>query len=108
MESGHQRLATSAFFVARDRCTTRAPALGVRRNLRNLRSATARDHESRGSHIAGSERTEAVGIGTEVFGGLAVIALGVLALFGVSPLTLLPVAALVLGVALLLGGPAQP
>ncbi|MBA3397311.1 MAG: hypothetical protein H0T89_32090 [Deltaproteobacteria bacterium] len=59
-------------------------------------------------HIAGSERTEAVGIGTEVFGGLAGIALGVLALFGVSPLTLLPVAALVLGVALLLGGPAQP
>lgn len=59
-------------------------------------------------HIAGSERTEAVGIGTEVFGGLAGIALGVLALFGVSPLTLLPAAGLVLGVALLLGGPAQP
>lgn len=59
-------------------------------------------------HIAGTERAEAVGIGTEVLGGLAGIVLGVLALFGVEPLTLLPIAALVLGGSLLLGGPAQP
>ena len=59
-------------------------------------------------HIEGSERTEAVGIGTEVFGGLAAITLGGLALFGVAPLVLLPVAAAVLGLALLFGGPAQP
>jgi len=59
-------------------------------------------------HIAGSEKTEAVGIGTEVFGGLAGIVLGVLALFGVAPTFLLPAAALVIGAAMLLGGPAQP
>jgi hypothetical protein len=59
-------------------------------------------------HIAGSERTEAVGIGTEVFGGLAALALGVLALLHVMPLVLIPIASIVLGTALLLGGPAQP
>lgn len=59
-------------------------------------------------HIEGSERTEAVGIGTEVFGGLAAITLGGLALFGVAPAVVLPVAAAVLGAALMFGGPAQP
>lgn len=54
------------------------------------------------------ERKEAVGIGTEVVAGVAGFALGVLALFGVVPLVLLPVAAIVSGAALLLGGPAQP
>lgn len=58
--------------------------------------------------IPGRERTEAVGIGTEVFGGLAGLVLGVLALLDLMPLVLLPVAAIVLGVALLLGGPTQP
>ena len=59
-------------------------------------------------HIPSTERSEAVGIGTEVLGGFAGIALGVLALLGVASLTLLPVAAIVVGGALLLGGPAQP
>lgn len=59
-------------------------------------------------HIPGSERKEAIGIGTEVLGGFAGIALGVLALLKVVPLVLLPVAALVLGAALMFGGPAQP
>jgi len=36
-------------------------------------------------HIASTERKEALGIGTEVIGGFAGIALGVLALFGVFP-----------------------
>lgn len=58
--------------------------------------------------IEGRVRTEAVGIGTEVFGGLAGLALGVLAFFGVLPHVLMPIAAIVLGVALLLGGPTQP
>ena len=59
-------------------------------------------------HIAASERKEAVGIGTEVLGGFAGIALGVLALLAVVPLVLLPVGAIVLGAALLFGGPSQP
>lgn len=59
-------------------------------------------------HIVGSERTEKLGISTEMFGGLAAIVIGVLALVYVNPLTLLPVGSLVVGVALLLGGPAQP
>lgn len=60
------------------------------------------------THIVGSERTDAMGIGTEIFGGLAAIVLGVLALMQVMPTVLLPIAAVALGVALLLGGPTQP
>jgi len=48
------------------------------------------------------------GIGTEVFGGVVGIVLGILVLAGVSPVVLLPVAAIVFGGALLLGGAAQP
>jgi len=59
-------------------------------------------------HIAGSETSEAVGISTEVFGGLAGLTLGVLALVEVQPHQLLPAAAIVLGASMLLGGPAQP
>jgi hypothetical protein len=60
------------------------------------------------AHISKTKRKEAVGIGTEVAGGAAVIVLGGLAAVGVNPFTLLPAALLVLGAALLLGGPAQP
>ena len=60
-----------------------------------------------GAH-ARADRTEALGIGTEVLGGFAGIALGVLALLGVAPLVLLPAAMIVVGAALLFGGPAQP
>jgi hypothetical protein len=60
------------------------------------------------AHISATERTEALGIGTEVLGGFAGIALGALALLGVVPLVLLPVSAIVVGAALLFGGPAQP
>ncbi len=59
-------------------------------------------------HIPTTERTEAVGIGTEVLGGFAGISLGVMSLLGVVPLILLPVSAIVLGAALLFGGPTQP
>ncbi|HEU0031498.1 MAG TPA: hypothetical protein VFQ53_12755 [Kofleriaceae bacterium] len=59
-------------------------------------------------HIPERETTEAVGIGTEVIGGGAGIVIGVLAALGVSPLVLLPSGSIVVGAALLLGGPAQP
>jgi hypothetical protein len=59
------------------------------------------------THIAATEHKEALGIGTEVIGGFAGIGLGALALFG-APLVLLPASAIVLGTALLFGGPAQP
>lgn len=58
--------------------------------------------------IAGRERLDKIGMSTEMFGGLAAVVLGLLALLGVAALTLLPVASIVLGVALLLGGGAQP
>ncbi|MGN6106204.1 MAG: hypothetical protein ACTHU0_13940 [Kofleriaceae bacterium] len=60
------------------------------------------------AHPLESERGDAVGIGTEVFGGFAAIVLGVLALIGVAPTILLPVGAIVLGGSLLFGGPVQP
>lgn len=47
------------------------------------------------------------GIGSELFGGAAGIALGILALAGVTPFVLLAVAAIVLGAAVLLGAPVQ-
>ena len=48
------------------------------------------------------------GIGTEVVGGAAGIVLGILALAGVMPHLLLPIAAIVFGASLLLGGAATP
>ncbi len=55
------------------------------------------------------DRSELIGgIGTEVFGGAVGIVLGVLALANVRPFVLLPVAAIVFGGSLLLGGAAQP
>jgi len=60
------------------------------------------------TRIVDRERADVLGMTTEMFGGLATIVLGGLALAGVEPLTLLATAALVLGAALLLGGPAQP
>lgn len=60
-------------------------------------------------HFRGSEESEvAAGIGTEMIGGAAGIALGVLALAGIYPLLLLPIAAIVFGGSLLIGGMAQP
>lgn len=57
---------------------------------------------------ARSERLELTGgIGSEIFGGMCGIVLGILALAGVSPLVLLGVAAVVFGGAILLGAPAQ-
>jgi hypothetical protein len=55
----------------------------------------------------GAEGQLTGGLGSEVFGGLAAIALGILALVGVLPTVLLPVAAIVLGSAILLGAPAE-
>jgi len=55
------------------------------------------------------DREEMVeGIGTEVFGGVVGIALGVIALVGIKPTVMLPVAAIVYGSSLLLAGAAQP
>jgi hypothetical protein len=55
------------------------------------------------------DRTElAGGIGTEMIGGAAGIVLGVLAVANIHPFVLLPVAAIVFGATLLLGGAAQP
>src|SRR5687767_3622220 len=59
-------------------------------------------------HIPSTEHREAMGIGTEVLGGFSGIALGVMALLQVAPFVLLPVGAIVIGAALLLGGPSQP
>jgi len=70
--------------------------------------ATIAARWQRAAHIADSERTEALGISTELFGGLCGITLGVIAMFDTMPRVLLPVASMVLGAALLLGGPAQP
>ncbi len=55
------------------------------------------------------ERTELIeGVSTEVFGGAVGIVLGVLTLVGIEPSVLLPVAAIVFGGSLLLGGATQP
>ena len=48
------------------------------------------------------------GVGSETFGGAAGVVLGILALAGTLPMVLLPVAAIVLGAAVFLAGPAQP
>ena len=70
----------------------------------------ARWHEAlRRLEGARYEKRELVsGVSTEMFGGLAGIVMGMLALIGVKPLVLLPVSAIVFGAALLLGGAAQP
>jgi hypothetical protein len=47
------------------------------------------------------------GLGSEVLGGVAAIALGILALVHVIPTVLLPIAAIVLGGAILFGAPTQ-
>jgi hypothetical protein len=54
------------------------------------------------------ERELAGGITTEVFAGLVGIVLGVVGLAGIQPLIVYPVAVVVFGGALLLGGSAQP
>jgi hypothetical protein len=70
--------------------------------------ATIAARWERATHIAESERLEVFGITTELFGGLVGIVLGVAAIFGAMPMTLLSVASMVIGGALLLGGPTQP
>jgi len=55
------------------------------------------------------DRSELIGgVGTEMFGGAVGVVLGILAIANVRPFTLLPVAAIVFGGSLLLGGAAQP
>lgn len=48
------------------------------------------------------------GMGADVIGGAGGIVLGILALAGIMPTVLLPVAAIVLGASVFLAGPAQP
>ncbi|HEX8115363.1 MAG TPA: hypothetical protein VF516_46875, partial [Kofleriaceae bacterium] len=61
---------------------------------------------------AAGDRAEQVEIGgaagSELLGGAGAIVLGILALAGVMPLVLLPVATIVIGGTILLGAPAQP
>jgi hypothetical protein len=55
------------------------------------------------------DRNELIeGVSTEVFGGAVGVVLGIIALVGIKPLIMLPVAAIVFGGSLLLGGAAQP
>jgi hypothetical protein len=54
------------------------------------------------------ERELAGGISTEVFAGMVGVVLGIVGLSGVHPLIVYPVALIVFGGALLLGGAAQP
>ena len=51
--------------------------------------------------IVGRERTEGLGAAVEVIGGLMAVVLGLLALIDVAPMTVLPAAALVLGIAVM-------
>lgn len=53
------------------------------------------------------DRSETVGVSSEVAGGLATIVLGVLSLITDNGIHLMPVAAIVIGASVLLGGPAQ-
>ena len=59
-------------------------------------------------HIPASDRIHLFGIGTEVLGGFVGGVFGLLAAVGVAQPVVLPIAALVLGFALILGGPSQP
>ncbi|HEX5058917.1 MAG TPA: hypothetical protein VFV99_06135 [Kofleriaceae bacterium] len=66
-------------------------------------------HAFRRVRGARPDRDEMVeSIGTEVFGGVVGIVLGVIALVGIKPAVILPVAAIVYGSSLLLGGASQP
>lgn len=58
--------------------------------------------------LGGDQDDLVAGVGTEIVGGVAGVVLGVLALAGVEPLVVLPVAAIVFGGSLLLGAAAQP
>jgi hypothetical protein len=73
-------------------------------------AATARWTDT--MHRAAADRAEQVevasGVGSEFLGGAAAVVLGILALAGVMPFILLPVAAIVVGGTVLLGAPAQP
>jgi hypothetical protein len=73
-------------------------------------SIMARWHDAlrraRGSKLERRELIE--GVSTEVFGGCVGIVIGIVALAGVQPLVVLPVAAIVFGGSLLLGGATQP
>jgi hypothetical protein len=61
---------------------------------------------SAGTRLDRQELVE--GVSTEVFGGIVGIVLGIVALVGIKPAVILPVAAIVFGGSLLLGGAAQP
>lgn len=72
-------------------------ANGVALSLWRQRSVRAKFHDT----------TETVGVGTEVLGGFATIVLGTLSLIMLNGVQLLPVAAIIVGASVLLGGPAQ-
>ena len=65
----------------------------------------ARWHD--GIHIVGRETIDAGGIVAAMLGGIACLVLGLLAVAGFAPPTLLACAAMVLGTSLVIGGPAQ-
>lgn len=51
----------------------------------------------------GRQKAVGSGITTETFGGVAGVTLGILALVGIAPFTLMPIAAIVMGAAILIG-----
>jgi len=72
-------------------------------------SVAARWNDTIGRVGTGIERAEvAGGLSSEVLGGLAGITLGVLALVGMRPMLVLPIAAIVLGCSVLFGALAEP
>jgi len=72
-------------------------------------AVAARWKEAQQVAIERNERFElAGGLGSEVLGGATAVVLGILALANIVPLTLLAVAAIVLGGSIMFGAPAQP
>ena len=70
--------------------------------------STIANRWSAATHLESNERTHLFGIGTEVLGGFIGGVLGLLAVIGVARPVVLPISMLVLGAALVLGGPSQP
>ncbi|MDB4952783.1 MAG: hypothetical protein JWO36_352 [Myxococcales bacterium] len=90
-------------------CAVATIAIGVAFLAHGLSVIARWEHAAR--RLAGSryDRGEVIGgVSTEVFGGTVGLILGVLALSHVLPFVLMPVAAIVYGGSLLLGGAAQP
>jgi hypothetical protein len=90
-------------------CAIATISIGVAFLAHGLSVVARWEHAARRLARGPYERGEVIGgISTEVFGGTVGLILGVLALVHVMPFVLMPVAAIVYGGSLLLGGAAQP